>query len=228
MRSPAKLLLTGAVLLVTASCYGDGSVAPSVGPSVNGNPALQALVVAQSTDLVIPAAGGDINVFGVYTLSFPANAVCDPNAADTQAGYANHAWDAPCTQASGDVAIRATAKWSNGRLYVDFQPALRFVPSAIVTLSTDVFAPTVKFLDANGVTGGLPFYYTSGIDAPGVADALSDASLRTVVNSSGRIQRRIKHFSGYFIAYQGEFIPCDPAAGNPMCVWVDDNQFGGP
>ena len=222
MKFPAKLLLSGAVLLVTASCVGDSSVAPAVGPSVNGNPALQALAIAQTTNLVIPAAGGEINVFGVYTLSFPANAVCDPNAEDTKVGYANEAWDAECTPAAGDVAIRATAKWSNGRLYVDFQPSLRFVPTARVMLSTEIFAPVIKFLDDNNVTSGIPIFFSTGIDAAPIADALSDRSVRTEVEgATGKIQRRIKHFTGYVALSNGQFVPCNPEDGDPLCVWMD-------
>ena len=223
MRIPARLLLTGAIAFVSASCVSDQPVGPSGVPSVAGNPALRALAVAQTVDLVIPANGGDISVFGVYQLHFPANAVCDPNAADTQAGYAAEAWDSACTPTSGDVAIRATAKWSNGRLAIDFAPALRFVPSKNVTLSTGVFAPIIQYYNNAGMTVGFPMYFAQSLDAAPVADALTDASVRTVVvGSSGQIYRRIKHFTGYQI--YGTTTPCDPLAGDPLCVWVDDDN----
>jgi hypothetical protein len=227
MRLPARLLLTGAAVLVSASCVGDSSVAPSGAPLIGGNPALRALAVAQSVDLVIPATGGQINVLDVYTLSFPAGAVCDPAAEDTRSGYAAGTWDAPCTPATDDIAIRATAKWSNGQLYVDFQPALRFVPGREVTISTTAFASTVQYYEGAGVTDGWSIAYTSGIDAASIADALSDLSLQTQIHGkSGKIARRIKHFSGYVLAGGGD-IPCDPADGNPQCVWVDDDGVGG-
>jgi hypothetical protein len=227
MRLPARLLLTGAALLVSASCVGDSSVAPSGAPVIGGNPALRALVIAQTVDLVIPAAGGQINVLDVYTLNFPEGAVCDPSADDTQSGYAAGAWDAACTPATSDIAIRATAKWSNGKLYVDFQPALRFVPGKSVMLTTNAFASTVQYYDNAGVTDGWSIAYTTGIDAMSIADALGDQSLRTkVLGNSGKITRRIKHFSGYVLA-GGENIPCDPDEGNPLCIWVDDDDLGG-
>jgi hypothetical protein len=226
MRLPARLFLTGAALFVSASCVGDRPVAPSAVPTIGGNPALRALVVAQSVDLVIPAAGGQLNVLDVYTLSFPAGSVCDPNAEDTQAGYAAEEWDAPCTPATGDIQIRATAKWSNGgRLYVDFQPSLRFVPGAEVTLSTNIFAPTVQYLDDAGVKDGWSISFSPAIDATPIADAQSDPTLQTrIYGNSGRITRRIKHFTGYVIIVEGQYIPCDPEAGNPLCVWVDDEN----
>jgi hypothetical protein len=179
-------------------------------------------VVAQTVDLVIPAAGGSLNILDVYTLDVPAGAVCDPDAADTQTGYANAAWDASCTPANRDIAIRATAKWSNGRLYVDFQPALRFAPGKNVRLSTNAFASTVQYYDNAGVMNAGAINYSPAIDGSAVVDALVDPSVRTVVvGNSGRIFRRIKHFSGYQIVFDGT--PCDPADGNPSCVWVDDD-----
>lgn len=229
MRLPARLLLTGAALLVSASCVGDSSVAPTAVPSIDGNPALRALVVAQSVDLVIPVTGGRVNVLGVYDLDFPAGAVCDPNAQDTQVGYANAQWDAPCTAASGNVQIRATVKYSAGKLYVDFQPALRFVPNKQVTISTTVLAPVVQFFDGAGLTNGWTISYTPGIDGIAIADALVDPTLQTKIHGqSGKISRRIKHFSGYMVSGSGgEYIPCDPNDGNPLCVWVDDDGIGG-
>jgi hypothetical protein len=222
MRLPARFLLTGAAVLVVSSCATDRPVAP---PLVSGNPVLRALVIAQTVDFVIPTSGTTVNLLDAFTLHIPAGAVCDPNAADTQQGYAAASWDAPCTPATGDIAVRATLKYTNGKLYADFQPALRFVPSKNVTLSTRVLAAEVQQLDDAGVKDGWSIQYSPGIDASGIADAQADASLRTVVvGSTGRIFRRIKHFSGYMITSgMGELIPCDPADGNPECVWVEDD-----
>jgi hypothetical protein len=225
MRLPARFLLTGAAVLAVASCSSDGSIAPAGAPAVSGSPVLRALAVAQSVDFTIPAQGGTINILDAYTLSFPANSVCDPNASDTQAGYASKSWDAPCTVSSGDIQVRATLKWSNGVLYADFQPALRFVPSKVVTLSTTVLAPLVRYYNNAGIRQGWSIGYTPGIDALGTSDALTDPTLRTVISAaSGTLSRRVKHFSGYFIITGDGYIPCDPAQGNPLCVWVDDES----
>lgn len=224
MRNPAKLLLTtGAVLVVSASCVSDAAVAPQA-PTIGGNAALRALVIAQTTDFEISTNGGEFNLFNAFTLKVPAGAVCDPNAADTQAGYAAAAWDSACTPASGNVTVHATAKWANGTLYVDFQPALRFVPTANVTLASDVFASTIQHNEANGTKDGFSIQYSPAIGANGVPDALADPTVRTLVQANeGRVIRRIKHFSGYMIAGTQE--PCDPNTGNPLCVWVDDEGF---
>jgi hypothetical protein len=221
MRLPARLFLTGAAGFVLASCVADRAVAPVA--SVTGNPALRALVVAQTTSIVIPVNGGHISLFSVYDLDVPANAVCDMNAADSQAGYAAANWDAPCTAATSDVAVTATAKWMNGTLYVDFQPALRFVPSKSVTLSTMVAAPLIQ--SASDSKDGFVINYAPSIGAAPVADALTDPSVATkVFGSSGKVSRRIKHFSGYLINAGGVMVPCDPRDGDPQCVWVDDGE----
>jgi hypothetical protein len=189
---------------------------------------LRALVVAQTVDFVIPASGGTINLLDAYTLSFPAGAVCDPNAEDTQIGYANKAWDAPCTPATEDIPVRAVLKYSNGRLYADFERSLRFVPDKQVILSTGVMAGQVQWQHDIGDTEGWTIQFAPAIDAAGVSDALSDISVRTVVvGSSGRIYRRVKHFTGYVVTTSEGYVPCDPSEGNPLCVWVDgDTGFG--
>lgn len=228
MRLPARFFLTGAAVIAVSSCSSDRAAAPGI-PAVTGSSVLRALVVAQTVDFVIPANGGTIDLLGAYTLSFPAGAVCDPSAEDTQAGYANQDWDAPCTVATEDIAVRAVLKWSNGNLYADFQPALRFVADKKVTISTTVLASTVQAQSDAGDTYGWNIQYTPGIDQAGSFDALNDASLRTiVVASSGKIMRRIKHFSGYVTPTGEGWVPCDPAEGDPLCVWVDDDTgFGG-
>src|ERR1044071_7274929 len=127
MRLPARYLLTGAAAIAVASCSPDRAAAPGY-PTISGSSVLRALVVAQTVDFVIPANGGKIDLLGAFSLTFPAGAVCDPNAEDTQAGYANKDWDAPCTPASEDILVRAVLKYSGGKLYADFQRSLRFVP----------------------------------------------------------------------------------------------------
>ena len=69
--------------------------------------------------------------------------------------------------------------------------------------------------------------YAPAIGTDGISDALQDPSVRTIiVGSTGRIFRRIKHFSGYLIHMGEGFVPCDPAEGDPRCTWVDDDGFG--
>src|ERR1700754_504857 len=120
MRLPARIFLTGAALIAVSSCSPDRAAAPGY-PIINGSSVLRALVVAQTVDFVIPANGGTLDLLGAYKLTLPANSVCDPTAEDTQAGYANEDWDAPCAPATSDIPVRAVLKYSNGKLYADFQ-----------------------------------------------------------------------------------------------------------
>jgi hypothetical protein len=227
MRLPARFLLTGAAVIAVSSCSTDRAVVPAGSPTINGSSVLRALVVAQTVDFVIPASGGTVNLLDAYTLTFPEGSVCDPDSQDTQDGYANKQWDAACTPATGDIAVRATLKYVNGTLYADFQPALRFVPNRRVTIATTVIASQVQWQNQAGDKEGWTIDYTPAIGASGISDALVDASVRTViVGSTGRIFRRIKHFSGYLIHIGEGFVPCDPAEGDPRCTWVDDDGFG--
>jgi hypothetical protein len=212
--------------MAVSSCSTDRSLVPAGTPTINGSSVLRALVVAQTVDFVIPASGGSVNLLDAYTITFPQGAVCDPNAEDTQIGYANKTWDADCTPTTEDIAVTAVLKFSNGKLYVDFQKSLRFVPNKRVVLSTTVMAGQVQWQNNIGDTDGWTIQYAAGIDAEAVTDALQDPSVRTIiVGSTGRIFRRIKHFSGY-VVFTGEgFVPCDPSEGDPRCVWVDDEGF---
>src|ERR1051325_611108 len=222
MRHPAKLFVTGAAAFFVVSCNGDSTTYVRSTPPIIGNsPALAALAIPPSVDFVIPAAGGDVTLFGVYKLSVPANAVCDPNAQNTQAGYAAAAWDAPCTVTTSHQTVHATVKWSNNALWVDFSPALRFDPAATVTLSTNILAPLVAYNGAGSPGMMAPFRYAYSIDGATVSDAGADPTLRGHASlSTGAVSRRVKHFSGYMITageHYGE--PCNPADGNPDCVW---------
>jgi hypothetical protein len=224
MRHSVKLFLAGAAFLSIASCSND-----AVGPSRSAppilsrtNPALAALATPAAFDFVIPAQGGTVSVMGMYKVSFPANAVCDPSADDSRDGYAAGAWDAPCTVLGSDLTVHATLKWSHKRLWIDFSPAIRFEPSAVVTIWTDIMAPVVEYYSADGTdaSGGLSrtwgIAYAPGIDVPPVNDAALDPSTATTIDfATGRISRRIKHFSGYNILMGTE---CDPADGDPYCI----------
>src|SRR4051812_6545663 len=223
MRPTARLLLSGAALLAAVSCYSDAPVAPRSDADrvISGNPALRALVTPMTVDFVIPAAGGQVSILDMYTLSFPANAVCDPDAQDSQDGYINKDWNAPCTVATEDVVVHATLKWSYGRLWADFSPALRFVPGQRVMLSTDVLAPLVKYYGADAVRAGMirnwGIVHSNAIEGSVTDDSRTDSQVRTRIDAgTGRISRRIKHFSGYMII-TGE--PCVPDISNPFCIW---------
>lgn len=177
---------------------------------------------AQTSDFVLTSAGGTFDVNGLFTVNFPANSVCDPSVST----YGADQWDAPCaTLADGQsIQLHAKAVLTPNGIKVDFTPHLRFAPSSIVTLSTGVFAPLLHlnrgyYSQHPEALHSLALEYTSSLNASPVEDFLSDPSVITHVDlSTGRVWRRVKHFSGYS---QTNGQPCDPSPDNPDCVEVD-------
>lgn len=234
MRPPARLILTGAALFVVASCTNEAVVAPSLSapPNISGNPALRALATPSSEDLVLPVNGGQVPIFGgMYTLDVPANAVCDPNATDSQDGYAAANWDASCTIATTDIAVHVTMRWSSNRLWADFSPALRFDPSQSVSIYTDLMSPVVRYFghksdgqvgdNSGGRSRKWGILYSTAINGNPIDDSQADPSTLTAIDfGSGRISRRVKHFSGYSIMTLSD---CTPDPSDPYCI-----EIGGP
>jgi len=177
---------------------------------------------AQSADFTLTSAGGSFDIGGLFTVDFPANSVCDPS----QSTYGDGQWDAPCvTLAAGQsVQLHAKAILTPNSIKVDFTPHLRFAPSSNVTISTDVFALMLKlnavyFANHPEALSGLAINYSPSLNADPVEDFLTDPSVVTHIDlSTGRVWRRVKHFSGY---NQTSGQPCDPSPDDPDCVEVD-------
>jgi hypothetical protein len=127
------------------------------------------------------------------------------------------------------ISVHATISLTSGVLAVDFTPALRFSPGAQVIIYTDIFASIIKgnkdYLGNHpDALNPLTLFYTPTIGGSTVKDFKADKSVQTHVDlNSGRIWRRVKHFSGYSIV-TGE--SCEPSPDNPDCVAVDDPTKG--
>jgi hypothetical protein len=174
------------------------------------------------SDFAVGPTGGSFSIGGLYTVNFPANSVCDPS----QSTYGPSEWDKSCI-VLGDgqaVKVHATLSLSSGGLAVDFSPPLRFSPKTQVTISTDIFASIIKsnrdyFTNHPDALNAVAIFYSSGLGLSGVSDFAADPSVITHVDlNTGRIWRRVKHFSGYSIV-SGE--SCDPSPDNPDCVEID-------
>jgi len=176
----------------------------------------------RTADFALTSNGGSFNVNGMFTVNFPKNSVCDPD----QSTYGPGEWDKPCVTLSGNktIALQATVQLTSTGVTVDFQPALRFSPDAQVTISTDIFAPMIVasrgYLYSHPAAARpLAVYYSPALGASLVPDYLSDRTAVTHVDlSTGKIWRRIKHFSGWSQT-SGE--ACDPRPDDPDCIEVD-------
>jgi len=179
-------------------------------------------------DFAITSDGGSFVIGGLYTVSFPANSVCDP----ARSTYGSTEWDKDCTLLDPGQAVKvhATLSLTSAGLAVDFTPALRFSPSAKVIISTDIFAPVITanrdyFQKNRDALNALAIFYSKSIGAQGEKDFATDKSVGTHIDlNTGIIWRRVKHFSGYSIV-TGE--SCDPSPDNPDCVVIDDTDGGG-
>jgi hypothetical protein len=127
------------------------------------------------------------------SLTFPAHSLCD-----LSSPYGPGNWDKPCVEAKSPVTVNAKA-WldANGHARVDFDKHVRFAPSTdpaqwVVLTFVDLQAsldPFFNILYCPTATSGC--YDESNLDP-------ELATVRDPV--TGRITRRIKHFSGYNVA----------------------------
>jgi hypothetical protein len=234
MRRHRLSLLAVAGVLVALACS-DTSVGPSSAPRLRpGGPLARTFPVTARADAPeiysfdITQAGGTIALGDRFTLNIPANAVCDPSTSSYGMGH----WDEDCVPIDRSIKVNAKIWVSDTRVIVDFSPSLRFVPSAVVTISTDLFAPIlagrVDLAEKPGALSQYELLYSADggkerIREPGF---LKDPSLRTHIDLvTGLVWRRLKHFSGYVGTF-GE--PCTPAyEGDPNCVWVNDGGVEG-
>ncbi len=132
--------------------------------------------------------------FGLHTLTLPAGSICDPSSS-----YGLGTWDLPCTPATQPITIQAVWATRRGHGYIEFQPALRFVPGKVVMLT---------IWDKVAIKNGSAFIGWRDPNGGWVNEALTDPSLKTWIAPGGFMAtRRIKHFSGYNII-SGE--SCDP------------------
>jgi hypothetical protein len=171
------------------------------------------------TSFTVGPDGGSFAINRLFTVDFPAGSICDPDVST----YGASEWDKACATLTRSITVTATTRLTSNGMAVDFQPDLRFSPDKQVTLSTDLFASTLRanrgyFKSSNASVRPLAFFYSPSLGAGAVADYKSDSSLVTHVDlESGRVWRRVKHFSGYL---QGSGAACNPSAGDPDCVAV--------
>ena len=203
-RSFMRLTLTSAVALLAACSAADQAVAPTVRHTARpaGAPSLDVVTnsVAPdslSADFTVTPSGG-MFALGNNAVYFPANSICDP----TTSSYGPDQWNAPCTPIDHEIDFHAEVRRDpvSGKSWVDFTPAVRFVPS------TDP-NQTVWMMMKPGVDLTLDNYTAYGMQwmpdgTPDVAvnEAATDPELKTYVDITRDVVfRRVKHFSGYIV-----------------------------
>lgn len=164
------------------------------------------------------------------SITFPAHSLCDPN----RSSYGIGEWDKPCTQAWSTTTVNAKA-WvdSKGHARVDFDKHLRFVPSSnpanwVVLTFADFEASLDPFFN---------ILYCPQTTGACYDESRADPSLLTVRNPlTGRVTRRVKHFSGYNVAAGRDADPSDGGvdmgsfnmtsnSGSVLSVSTDDLQL---
>jgi hypothetical protein len=156
-------------------------------------------------------AEGITQRLGLHSIEIPSGAICDP-AIST---YGPGEWDQPCTPLARPIQITATIMEDDrGFPYIDFQPALRFVPTREVNLYLrSGKGPRPQMLNT-------VYCNNEGVC---VDEAANDATLQTRrIGRSAILVRRIKHFSGYSINI-GDECPgtvTEELDGTLMC-WED-------
>ena len=139
------------------------------------------------------------------SIVFPAHSLCDTE----RSSYGPGEWDKPCVQERSSTTVQVKA-WidDNGHARVDFDKHLRFVPTSnpsdwVVLTFADLEASLDPFFN---------ILYCPTATSACYDESKTDLSLLTVRNPlTGRVTRRIKHFSGYNVAAGDDDL--DPSSG---------------
>jgi hypothetical protein len=236
MRRNTLLMLVGAAAALAVACR-DSAVAPvrsATALSASASPSLSASKSNQNRTLLgtveLSPNGGTYHV-GDFDIVMPAGAVCDP--ATTQ--YGPRHWDEDCTPARRSVTVNVIARKRGDRVSVDFEPDLRFRPSAgWVVIQTSAYSdlltsPAVRRQSPQSSyfeNFAILYVPTGGRSQINEMRATGDESMITHVDlRSGLVWRRVKHFSGYLVTAGQK---CDPGLqGADATCPTDDGGLGG-
>jgi hypothetical protein len=211
-RISAKALLAIVGLGLAGACA--DNVAPTSVVSAKKIPAQYNIVLGTESFYYTPEDGA-IQRIGDHMIVIPADGICDPETS----GYGRGTWDLPCDPVNHSILITATSYADDqGRPYVDFEPALRFVPTKETMLYLkDGYRDTPD---------QLAIYYCADLVCENEVE--SDPSLATHrVGKTSMMGRRLKHFSGYNIAAWEECLFPGVVelleSGSLFCNIPDDN-----
>jgi hypothetical protein len=196
-RISAKTILAFVGLGLAGACS-DSVSAPTSAVAVKA-PAAYTQVLGVKSFRYDPSKGVTEHL-GAHVLVIPADGVCD-----LSSSYGHGKWDDACAPLTHSIIITATTYADEGgHPYVDFQPALRFVP----TKETDLYLMDGK----RDVATTLTINYCTALGC--VDESIADPSLVTTrVGQSRVLVRRVKHFSGYSIGV-GDY--CSGSIQDPL------------
>jgi hypothetical protein len=185
-RISAKTILAFVGLGLAGACS-DSSSAPTMSEVAVKAPAAYNRVLGV-TSFRYDHSKGVTQRLGDHVLVIPAGGICD-----LSSSYGMGTWDDPCAPLKHSLIITATTYAdAGGHPYIDFQPALRFVPSKETDLYLKDGTRTVATMLAINYCSALGWC---------VDESINDPSLATHrVGNSNIFEARIKHFSGYLIA----------------------------
>lgn len=208
MRRYVPLLIAGSAFIAAACSDAVAPARPTSQAELSATAALVPFVGfnaslydrAQTYRFKLSANGGKAKI-GAYTLTYGANAVCDP----ATSSYGPTEWQKRCKTLSKSITIVARFWVEDGRTYADFSPDIRFDPSRNVTISTRV--PGLRGADlTDELRSAYAVGYTRVVDGYRyfIDEAADDPSLATVFGMKGRhanglVSRRVLHFSGYYV-----------------------------
>jgi hypothetical protein len=233
MRRNTLLLFVGAVVALAVACR-DSAVAParsatslsaSAAPSLSSSASNANRTLLGSIEL--SPNGGTYHV-GDFDVIMPAAAVCEP--AVTK--YGPRHWDDDCVAARRTITVNVIAKTNGSKVSVDFQPDLRFRPSAgwvviqtsayrelLTTQSVRQLSPSSSYFNNFAIL----YVPTGGKAQIDERRSTGDGSLVTHVDlRSGLVWRRVKHFSGFLVSLG---FKCDETTADNSCP-VDDGLGG--
>ena len=162
---------------------------------------------------------------GDHQVYFPANSICDP----ATSGYGEDMWDQPCEPLTQPITIHATWNSKYGHAFIDFQPALRFVPTSDPSHYVTIAMKDYYDLDA---FRQYTIFWNRPSDDMWVDESANDPSMSTITDLNGnRISRRLKHFSGYNIIFGAGCDPnvedCSSQGGMSKAAPMPMNLFSG-
>ena len=209
----SRSLIVALSAAATVGC-GSDAVAPRAVGSVEA-PDLKVHVrkrTATSATITVTPSGGTFWL-GEHSIRFPKRSICA-----LESSYGPTEWDKPCHAANGPVTFQVVIVSMNGREWLDFTPAARFVPTTNPSQYVTLFMRTSNL--PNDISeDAMQILWSPAIGIPGIDESIEDPTLRTKLNrGSGMLQRRIKHFSGY---NSPDNIDCDPSTQSCVTEPVD-------